>query len=284
MKFQKSNPNLWMYKCNKKKYDGDWNKFFSRAQKQDWGGTNTIEGRTSLKILRERMIPGDFILAYQTDSRAAIGLCRLKRFENKGNNRRMLLEKIECFEPPIKLHDLKKSNTALRRIRALRRGGMETLYETSNQEAQILFSVCGLGTIAEFVSHVGRRRSKSGGGFGNPESNKIVETKAIEFAKKWYRERGWRVRLVAMEKPGFDLQCKKNKIEEHVEVKGVSGTIPSFQITAAEKRKAKEDRDFVLFVVTSAHSKHPIPRRWHGSDFLKKFDFEPLQFIARPKM
>lgn len=278
-----------MYKCNARDdpnritSGGDWDDFFAKSREHEWGGTDTIKGRKSRKIMRECMHSGDIIFAYQTDKRAAIGYCRLRRFIKKNNRIRMILKKIKRFKQPIKLHELKKSNAALRRVRALQRRGTETLYEVSYQEARTLFSVCGERKISALMSPKQQNQEKRGAGFGEPEINKKVEAAAVKYAKKWYHERGWTVRSVEKEKPGYDLQCKRNKIEEHVEVKGVSGTILSFPITAPEKRKAKEDPDFVLFVVTSALSTHPLPRRWRGPDFLKNFNFEPLQFIAREK-
>lgn len=120
-------------------------------------------------------------------------------------------------------------------------------------------------------------------GFGDPASNKLVERAAVAFAKRFFRQRGWRVVSVEDEARGFDLICNKAAAELHVEVKGVSGAIPSFVITSGEHRASQSDDRWRGFVVTNARSSRPRSILMTGSQFRKKFDVVPLDYRAVPK-
>src|ERR1039458_150958 len=60
-------------------------------------------------------------------------------------------------------------------------------------------------------------RRRLGSGFGSAEQNKKVELAAIKAAKNHYKDDGWNVESVEAEKIGFDLRCRKGKLERHVE-------------------------------------------------------------------
>jgi hypothetical protein len=124
---------------------------------------------------------------------------------------------------------------------------------------------------------------KSGGGFGNPETNKKVERAAISHVRRRYESDGWKVTSVESEKRGYDLLCSKGARSEHVEVKGVQGTIPSFIVTANEVKQARNDAAFVLCVVTSALSDVPRLHRFSGREFISRYDLAPLAYRAIPK-
>ncbi len=119
-----------------------------------------------------------------------------------------------------------------------------------------------------------------GAGFGDPEMNHRVEQAAVSFVTKWYKTRGWGVLSVEAEKCGYDLRCKKDAIEEHVEVKGVQAAEVSFIITSGEARQARDNPLSVICVVTSALSGKPRMLRFNGDEFAEKFHFEPLAFRA----
>lgn len=244
---------LWVYKCNAEKGPhqsswGDWNDFFSNPRDGRWGGSWGIKNPISLDILWHRMKPGDLVLAYQTDKQAAIGLCRLERFIDQYGEREMVLKPMERFARSVKLHALKKTNPALAQVRALRRGIIQTLYETSRGEARALLVACGASHQTERIGSPHRDgHLVAGGAFGSPENNARVEQAARRMVRQWYRQRGWKVRSVEREKLGYDLLCVKGSREEHAEVKGVSGRVESFLITAGEVRQAKKDPQFVLW-------------------------------------
>ncbi len=122
--------------------------------------------------------------------------------------------------------------------------------------------------------------SSGGAGFGSNKQNKKVEVAAMSCAKKWYRDRGWTVNSVENDRCGYDLNCRKENREENIEVKGVSGQIPSFIVTAGEVTQARKNPNFVLCVVTKALSKEKRMSRYTGGEFLAKFILEALQFRA----
>jgi hypothetical protein len=119
-----------------------------------------------------------------------------------------------------------------------------------------------------------------GAGFGCPEENPLVERAAIKFVTARYIARGWRVTSVERDKCGFDLRCQKGRRVEEVEVKGVSGTIEAFMITAGEVKQAESNPYFVICVVTNATSGKPKMASYSGRQFLERFRLSPTQYRA----
>lgn len=122
-----------------------------------------------------------------------------------------------------------------------------------------------------------------GAGFGDPDTNTVVESAAVEHVSFWYQDLGWDVQSVEQEKRGYDLICRKDSLEEHVEVKGTSGTGQSFIITAGEVRQAKQDPLFVLCLVTSALSDTRSMFRYPRRELAKKFKLDPIAYKASLK-
>jgi len=121
------------------------------------------------------------------------------------------------------------------------------------------------------------------GGFQlNPEKRARVEKAAVDVVTNIYREAGWNVESVELEKVGYDLHCTKGAKVNCVEVKGTSGQFDEFILTANELAKAKTDRDFVLYVVTNALIK-PVPTKYTAKQFLAKFELKPLAYRAKLK-
>lgn len=125
-----------------------------------------------------------------------------------------------------------------------------------------------------------RQIRNAGAGFGTAEKNREVEKAAISFVTKQYKSQGWEVQSVEFEKKGYDLICKKEPAEEHVEVKGVRGTERSFIVTSGEVRQARENPRSVVCVVTSALSDKPLLSCYTGQEFIEKFELEELAFRA----
>ncbi|NUN96363.1 MAG: DUF3883 domain-containing protein [Candidatus Omnitrophica bacterium] len=122
-----------------------------------------------------------------------------------------------------------------------------------------------------------------GAGFGEPEKNRRVEEAAVKFVTEWYTREGWAVVSVESEKLGYDLVCKKEGMEESVEVKGVSGEDPRFIITEREANAAETLPDFFLCVVTAALTSRPQLHRFSGEEFLDKYNLFPIQHLAVPR-
>ena len=123
-------------------------------------------------------------------------------------------------------------------------------------------------------------RGASGAGFGDPAENPIVEAAGISAVTTEYENDGWTVNSVEREKCGFDLDCRKGCAIANVEVKGVSGSKPSFPITWGEVQQAKTNPNFVLAVVTSALTKSRRVIRYSGPEFLRSFNLRPVQYQA----
>lgn len=68
------------------------------------------------------------------------------------------------------------------------------------------------------------------------------------------------MKSVELERCGYDLHCTRNEVEEHVEVKGLSGSDLAFIVTAGEMTRAGQDEAFFLYVVTEALSPKPCHR------------------------
>jgi hypothetical protein len=121
-----------------------------------------------------------------------------------------------------------------------------------------------------------------GSGFGDPAKNRKVEEAAVRKVTSDFRKLGWEVVSVEEERKGFDLLCVKGEQTRKVEVKGVSGSKPSFILTAGEFRVAA-DENFRLHVVLNALSKAPVVKKWSGKQMKRDFDFNPIQYFAALK-
>jgi hypothetical protein len=152
---------------------------------------------------------------------------------------------------------------------------MRELTEDSVRLLEELWSGISLPSPSELEQQV-----KDGAGFGDPKMNRKVERAAVAFVTDWYVKQGWQVQSVEAECCGFDLLCSKHGKEEHVEVKGVRGTVPSFIITRGEVQRAKNDTCFVLVVVTEALSKQPRSHHYTGAQFLTTFALQEIAFRA----
>lgn len=95
---------------------------------------------------------------------------------------------------------------------------------------------------------------ESGAGFGDPETNKLIELAAIEVVSRYYKANlHCEVTDVGSQKLGWDLSClTPDGTLYRVEVKGVAGRQPSVLLTKNEVRSAREDQNWELAVVTSA--------------------------------
>jgi hypothetical protein len=141
---------VWVYKCNTNPNSvgayGDWRDFFDdpRAHGFTWGGDWSMNSPISLRILKEELKPGDYIFCYQTNRKELVGLCRFERFARGDDGRDLRLKILERFDPPVKIHALKKVLPVLREVKAFKSGPIQTLYHADSREARILFSACGI--------------------------------------------------------------------------------------------------------------------------------------------
>lgn len=169
-----------------------------------------------------------------------MGLCEVDELEDyedeDGLQREMILRPVERFPRPVRLHDLKSTIPELAKVKALRPALIQTLYATTIEEANVLLTACGaqVSTTADATSLGRATGSNRGGGFGDQQTNKMVEAAAVDHVIDSYRRQGWDLRSVENEKIGYDLLATRGALEEHLEVKGVRGADPCFIITVGE--------------------------------------------------
>ncbi len=124
---------------------------------------------------------------------------------------------------------------------------------------------------------------RQGAGFGSAEQNRRVEQRAVEVVSERLKSEGWKVRSAESENVGYDLDCRKGKQRKHVEVKGVSGAIPSFIISENEVATSKKDEDWWVYIVTRALSWTPECHIHNSEDFSTKHRLNPINYRAAPK-
>lgn len=91
-----------------------------------------------------------------------------------------------------------------------------------------------------------------GAGFGDPATNRQVELAAEDAVQHHYEADGWTITRVAHLKCGWNLTATRYDEQRHLEVKGVSSSMPSVLLTRNELRTAETDPDWSLAVVTGA--------------------------------
>ncbi len=271
----------WVYKCNSKGLPhqsawGDWNDFFQGNDKR-WGNTQWVPALGALN-------KGDKIIAYQTDRNELVGIVEVS--QSCAVDGYLYLQPIEIIG--VKVRPL-KTDPNIAAIPAFKPGPIKTLYEISSADAERLLKAAG--STYQFKTKTPKsseydntaKENVFGGGFGNAEKNAEVEKVAIAIVKQKYKNDGWKIQSVEQQKQGFDLLCRKGNKEEHVEVKGISGSICSFIVTANEVKQAERDSKFVLWAVTNVLSKTPATHRYTAQEFLNQFALEPLQYKASLK-
>jgi hypothetical protein len=126
-------------------------------------------------------------------------------------------------------------------------------------------------------------------GFASAAEQAEVERAAVAFVTSRYRADGWGVESVEAQCIGYDLDCVRGHERRHVEVKGVSGTVPGFMLTEGERKRAEQDplwREKGLRV--RAYTKDAVisfPRlTLHAGDDCRRCRFSfPISHIAVPR-
>jgi len=284
-------PRLWVYKCNTAQHDhqwswGDWDDVLMADGPVPWGTTELIGSALSRRLIEHEMAVGDLVLAWQTNRAAAVGLCRITKLERyvdlEGDEQTQIyLQRVGEPFVPVKLHQLKRTNTALAKVRALQPAFVGTIYETTPREAVALLRACDALDLAG--ASRGRKSGRSpdlaGGGFGSVAENAKVEAAAVAVFEKRYRS--WRRDDRQRERGlGYDFEATKGSQVRHLEVKGVRGEHPSFILTYNEWHAARSNPWWHLFVVTDALGK-PKVHEWTGEKLLEEFDLKPISYVAR---
>ena len=274
-------PKYWVYKCNSRGGEhqvasGDWDEVFRSSTATDWGSTEWVP---QLK----NALPGDLILAYQTNRNELVGLARVERLEKRRQHLDLYLEPVE--ELRVKVRPLKQASERIERIPALQPGPIMTLYDISKIDAVWLLHAARKASL-----HAARKASRvdiksastaaeawaSGGGFGSAEDNKAVERAAMKAATNRLKRDGWKVRDVSALKCGYDLECSRGRLKLHVEVKGSSGLEKKFILTQNELATWELDRSYSLMLVTLALEEQPLIESLHGKSGLGRIRRQPI--------
>lgn len=111
----------------------------------------------------------------------------------------------------------------------------------------------------------------AGAGYGSAEDNAEVELAAMTAVMRYYEaEWGATVDDVHKQNLGWDLTVSTPTDEEwHVEVKGLTGTLPIVLLTANECRVAEVDTSWELAVVTCALGANPIVTIYDSEQVLR---------------
>jgi hypothetical protein len=266
----------WIYKCNARNAphqvaSGDWDEFFAEPGDGEWGSTEWTPDLHKAQ-------PGDTILAYQTDRNEFVGIAKVVSQQKRGDYRDFILRPIE--EVRVKLRPLKKRYASISRIAALQPGPIRTLYPIAADDARRLLRAAR-STYRVDIDDVARQaeRSVSGSGFGSAEENRKVEAAAMAYVHKHFLAHGCAVRDVSKTPCGYDLECRRGRVNWHVEVKGTRGAEQKFILTRNEERTWRRDRHFRLVLVTNALSS-PKLFQFRGPRALTRISLEPIAYVC----
>lgn len=135
----------------------------------------------------------------------------------------------------------------------------------------------------EPVSEPPPKSNDAGSGFGTPEQRRVIEQAARKEFKKHFKDRGYTLVSRESEKIGYDFDARRKTQELHIEVKGISGPVTKFIITAKEAECARADGNFRLAAGTEATTKNRKVHVFTGKGFLKKFGLKPISYFAEVK-
>ncbi|MGH9460524.1 MAG: protein NO VEIN domain-containing protein [Vicinamibacteria bacterium] len=268
---------FWIYKCNSGNHPyqvayGDWNDFFIEDGASEWGSTEWVPALADAR-------PGDTILAYQTDRNELVGLARVSRLRPRSRFLDLILKPIRKIG--VKVRPLKILDPRIAAIPALKPGPIRTLYPIAGSDAKRLLRAAGVHIRVERAHakhHL--RDAMRGGGFGTPETNRLVEGAAMRRVTSHFRRLGWTVKDISREERGYDLLCKRARCTLCVEVKGVARVRRQFPITAREKRLWATDKAFVPALVTRATRRRSSVELFRGPETLRQFHLVPISYMA----
>ena len=115
---------------------------------------------------------------------------------------------------------------------------------------------------------LGRKPKKKGGQqYGTAEHNRLVELEAMEVVTAGYEGEGYAAKDVSKQNLGWDLEARRGKKIEFIEVKGATGPLPDFFLTPNEHHAAAKQVGWRAVVITSVFSEDKagtssLGRRW----------------------
>lgn len=300
--------NFWLIKCRKYLPDREgwsWDFYFDQQDPHDdhkWGGPDWIKSVQSKKHIREDVKKGDLIVCYQTEGRRICGFTLMvKDGPDAPHDDTIFIASAKnalWIRPEMTVEQLRETGCDPLYLRQ----GQGTIFPLSKAEfvgVVRAVRICCSGMEDDLDIWLKRTRFSEGwkaspreeeqdlkipaggAGFSTDRARNVeVEQAAVRLVDRYYRTLGWHVKDVSKDCLHYDLLCTKNGREAHVEVKGISGSLPNFPITRGEVREARTNDNFMLFVVVEALTRNARILQFTGSEFLSNFSLEPISYMA----
>jgi hypothetical protein len=140
--------------------------------------------------------------------------------------------------------------------------------------------------IASFAAVVSGNKSHTGAGNVGPwaRPDPKVERAAVRFITSRLERENYQVQNRERVSCGYDLYAKRGRNELHVEVKGCTDDVQRFFLTRNEWNTSRTDPHWRLIVVNRALTKPSASVYLTRSDMARRFGFEPVQWVARPRI
>ncbi len=224
---------------------------------------------------------GDLLFFYFKDPKRAIVASATASGDaepggRKGHNYIVWFKNVNFFEKAITLQSLRKE---IPEWGWLKRTRKETHIKESIANKLLKLANLERHTIPELPPKI----NVSGSGFGTPKQRLVIEQAARKEFKKYFKGKGYTLVSRESEKVGYDFDARRKTQELHVEVKGISGPVTRFIITAKEAECARADGNFRLAAVTEATTKNRKVHVFTGKGFLKKCGLKPISYFAEVK-
>ena len=220
---------------------------------------------------------GDRLLVYFNEPHSAIlatAIAQTDAREEASGYFRGRMHQIEWLAEPISFSELRHLFPAWEWLKYPR----SKLY-INEEMAAILWKRAGGQSAPSF-----RRWRNQGAGFGDPETNRLVEKAAVRRVTRELKAKGYAVVSREKDREGYDLDATRKGKTLHVEVKGIAGSELAFGITWGEMNRAKEDAAFRLHAVTDARETALAKtHRFTGAQLLARFKSEPIAYRLTEK-
>lgn len=108
---------------------------------------------------------------------------------------------------------------------------------------------------------------------------KAAEKQAIDLVVAQYTKDGWVVEAAPHPRMGFKFSCIQAERRQDIEIKGLLGEEITFLVTSREVSQAKNNPNFMLWVVTGC-LEQPQLHHWTGAQMLERFQLDPMKYLA----
>jgi len=142
---------MWVYKNNAEiehaeRTEKDFVSFFNYANGRpvEWGVLGLTMDKRANRAAFETMRPKDWVVCFQVDLHAIIGLAKVDGVIKGRSGLELHLRPHTQFAQPINVPKLRKTDPQFAKIKALAPGSYAALQPVSKQEEPVLRAACGL--------------------------------------------------------------------------------------------------------------------------------------------